>query len=326
MTMTGERIDRPSAVRLQPAYDDPTEILRIIRAVDPFWAIVKYAASDTETKALAGDGRTNVFVPPWFRRDFALHGEALVPDAEVILENPNFVDAARSVFGPATVVEPTTVYVNVMVPGPVPFVAHTDVPAFRGFTRDDHPLWLLILMHQSGLFEDHRIKLATAVSWFYDGPGGEFHYWPDGPEAPNATIATPYDNIAVVADNERTYHGVAPVGTDEPVIHGLTPDTTLHRVEGGWEMHTDAETVHRATDADVRITVSWKGEVYADEADRQRALDHTDDIDLDHVVDTLLADMRARGVDVDAPDDPHHDEAWVAAVSGTYGRTPPQPT
>src|SRR5690606_21647941 len=121
------------------------------------------------------------------------------------------------------------------------------------------------------------------------------HYWPDGPDAPNATIATPYDNIAVVADNERTYHGVAPVGTDEPVIHGLTPDTTLHRVQGGWEMHTDAETVHRAGDADVRITVSWKGEVYADEADRRRALDHTDDIDLDHVVDTLLADMRARG-------------------------------
>ena len=50
------------------------------------------------------------------------------------------------------------------------------------------------------------------------------------------------------------------------------------------------------------------------------------ELDLDHVVSTLLADMRARGVEVDAPDDPHHDEAWVAAVSGTYGRRPPQPT
>ena len=143
MTITGERIDRPSAVRLQPAYDNPEDVLTVIRAVDPFWAIVKYAASDTETKALAGDGRKAVFVPPWFRRDFALHGEALVPGAEVVLDNPRFVDAARDVFGPRTVVVPTTVYVNVMVPGPVPFVAHTDVPAFRGFTRDDHPLWLL---------------------------------------------------------------------------------------------------------------------------------------------------------------------------------------
>jgi predicted metal-dependent phosphotriesterase family hydrolase len=84
------------------------------------------------------------------------------------------------------------------------------------------------------------------------------------------------------------------------------------------------EAVHRADDADVRITVSWKAEIYADEADRRRMLDHSDDIDLDHVVDTLLADMRARGVEVERPTDPHHDEAWVTAVSSTYGRRPPQ--
>ncbi len=325
MTPTGELLDRPSAVRLQPAYDDPAAVLSVIRAIDPFWAIVRYAASDTETKALASDDRRSVFVPPWFRRDVALHGEALVPRGEVILGNPRFVQAAHDVFGPDAVVVPTTVYVNVMVPGPVPFVAHTDVPAFRGVTRDDHPLWLLIQMHNSGLFEQHRIKLATAVSWFYDGPGGEFHYWPEGFDRPNQTIATPYGNVAVVADNERTYHGVAPVGVEAPVIRGLTPDSLLHRVEGGWEVCEGGEALHRASDADVRITVSWKAEIYADADDRRRAEQHTDDIDLDHVVRALVADMRGRGVEVDVPDDPHHDEAWVAAVSSTYGRRPPQP-
>jgi hypothetical protein len=324
MTSTGELLDRPSAVRLQPAYDDTNDVLRVIRAVDPFWAIVRYAASDTETRALSNDGRASMFVPPWFRRDFALHGEALVPDADVILDNPRFVEAAHDVFGPDVLVVPTTVYVNVMVPGPVPFVPHTDVPAFRGFTRDDHPLWLLIQMHASGLFEKHRIKLATAVSWFYEGPGGEFHYWPEGPDEPSGVISTPYDNIAVVADNERTYHGVAPVGVEAPVIHGLTVDSMLHRVDGGWEVRNGDEPLHRADDGDVRITVSWKAEIYADEADRRRVEDHSDDIDLAYVVDTLVADMRARGVEVDVPVDPHHDEAWVAAVSATYGRRPPQ--
>ena len=157
-----------------------------------------------------------------------------------------------------------------MVPGPVPFVPHTDVPAFRGVTRDDHPVWLLGQMMNSGLFEDHRIKLATAVSWFYEGPGGEFHYWPEGPDGDHAVIGTPYENIAVVADNERTYHGVAPVGVDEPLIHGLTYRHLLHRVDGGWEMRDDDVPVHRASDDDVRITVSWKGEIYTDEADRAR--------------------------------------------------------
>ena len=45
MTITGELLDRPSAVRLQPAYADPEQVLSVIRGVDPFWAIVKYAAS-----------------------------------------------------------------------------------------------------------------------------------------------------------------------------------------------------------------------------------------------------------------------------------------
>jgi hypothetical protein len=324
MTITGELVDRPSAVRLQPAYDDTAEVLRVIRAVEPFWPIVRYAGSEKETQALSGDARTNMFVPPWFRRDFALGGEALVADADVILGNPRFVEAAHQVFGPDAVVRPTTVYVNVMVPGPVPFVPHTDVPAFRGVTRDDHPVWLLGQMMNSGLFEAWRIKLATAVSWFYEGPGGEFHYWPEGPDGDHAVISTPYDNIAVVADNERTYHGVAPVGTDEPLITGLTIDTLLHRVDGGWEMRNGDEAVARADDDAVRITVSWKGEVYADEADRERAEAHTDDLDFDRAIDMLVADMRSRGVDVDRPDDPHHDEQWVATVSATYGTRPPR--
>jgi hypothetical protein len=324
MTSTGELLDRPSAVRLHPAYDDTAEVLSVIRAVDTFWPIARYAGSAKETAALASDGRANTFVPPWFRRDFALAGEGLVPDAELILDNPRFVAAAHDIFGADVVVRPTTVYVNVMVPGPVPFVPHTDIPAFRGVTRADHPVWLLVQMMNSGLFEDHRIRLATAVSWFYEGPGGEFHYWPTGPEGQAETIATPYDNIAVVADNERTYHGVAPVGGDQPLITGLTLDSMLNRVEGGWEIRNDEAPLHRAADDEVRITVSWKGEIYADEADRRRVDEHTDDLDLDRVVDALVTDMRARGVDIDPPADPHHDEDWVTAVSATYGRRGPK--
>ena len=89
-------------------------------------------------------------------------------------------------------------------------------------------------------------------------------------------------------------------------------------------MRNGEEPLHRASDADVRITVSWKGEVYTDEADLERVENHTDDLDLDRVVDVLVADMRSRGIDVAVPDDPHHDEEWVAVVSATYGRRPPR--
>ncbi len=326
MGTNSDVMSRPSAVRIEPAYEDPAEIVRIIRAVDPFWPIIRYAGSDKETAAMSGGQSKNVFVPPWFRRDFALHGEALVPDADVILGNPRFLAAAHAVFGEDAIVRPTTVYVNVMVPGPVPFVPHLDVPAFRGFTRDDHPVWLLQQMLHTGLFEPWRIKLATAVSWFYEGPGGEFHYWPDGPGGEQCTIDAPYRNVSVLADNERTYHGVGPVGTNaDPVIQGLTYDSLLHRVDGGWEARNGDDAVHRAGDDQVRITVSWKAEIYDDAAHREQVEQHTDDLDLDRVVDMLLTEMRARGVDVDTPDDPHHGEEWVAAVSSTFGRPSPRP-
>jgi hypothetical protein len=265
-----------------------------------------------------------MFVPPWFRRDFALGGEALVPGAEVVLHNPHFVAAAHEVFGADAIVRPTTVYVNVMVPGPVPFIPHTDVPAFRGFTRDDHPLWLLNQMLASGLFERWRVRLATAVSWFYEGDGGAFHYWPDGPDQPSSVVEPPYRNVAVVADNELTFHGVAPVGDEAPLLDGLDRDTELHRSPGGWQVRNGDHVVHTASDDEVRVTVSWKAEVHDDADQLRRSEDHADDLTLDVVVDTFLTDLRARGVDVQAPDDPHHGDDWVEAIGTTYSRRAPR--
>lgn len=314
MTITAS----PTAVRIEPAWTDPAGVLATIRAVDEFWPLARYAASPEEMVATGGDPTTAMYVPPWFRRDFAFDGVALVPGAEEILGNERFVAAAHRVFGADAVVRPTTVYVNVMLPSVAPFVPHIDVPVFRGFTRADQPVWLLQLMLLSGLFEPWRIKLATAVSWFYDGPGGEFHYWPDGPQAPSDVVASPYGNVAVLADNERTYHGVAPVGgTDAPFVRGLTRDSLLHRVAGGWQMRNGAEVVGAGRDAVARITVSWKAEIHNDEAETDQAGALT----LGRVVDTFLADLRHRGVEVAAPDDPHHDPAWVRALSDAY-RTP----
>ena len=325
MTVTDDTTYGSTAVRLEPAYDDPAGVLACIRGAGPFWPISRYAASETERRAVGGEDGSGTYVPPWFREDFALLGEELVPGAGVILGNPRFVDAARQVYGPGTIVEPSTVYVNVMVPGPVPFVPHTDVPAFRGFTRTDQPIWLLNQMMASGLFERWRVRLATAVSWFYDGPGGAFLYWPDGPDGPVQRIDAPYGNVAVVADNERTYHGVEPVGSEgDGFVGGLTLDSQLHRVDGGWEMRTGTAVVGAASDQEVRITVSWKGEVFADAEEQARCTSGEDEIDLAFVVDTFLADLRRRGVDVVAPDDPRTDETWMATITDTYRRRPPR--
>lgn len=306
---------RPTAVRIEPAWDDAAAIVRVIRSISELWPIARYAASEEELAA-TGAGKPSTYVPPWFRSDVALEGAVLVPGAEQILHNDRFVEAARTVFGADAAIRPTTVYVNVMLPSVVPFVPHLDVPAFRGFTRRDHPIWLLKTMLESGLFEAWQVKLATAVSWFYAGPGGAFHYWPDGQEGDEVVLEPPFENVAVLADNERTYHGVGPVGTDRELVRGLTRNSALRRIDGGWQMVEAGELLGTGTDDEVRLTVSWKAEITNPD-------DATDALTIDHVVDSFRRDLHDRGADVPVPDDPHRDPAWIQALGGAYPPTTP---
>lgn len=313
-----------TAVRLHPAWDDPDATVALIRDAGPFWPLANYAGNDAELAAIGGP-RTGVVTPPWFRQDFALGGAPLVDGADVLLANRHFADGARAVYGPDAVVRPTSVYVNLMGPTPFAFPAHLDVPAFRGFTRADHPIWLLKVMMASGLFERWRTRIATAVSWFYDGPGGEFHYWPAGPDEAERLESPPYDNVAVVADNEATFHGVGRVGPPEArMTEGVTTATRLVRGDGGWDVcDPEGAAVAHLADAEVRITVSWKADVLADEAEARRVDAGADHLDLDRVVDRFRADLASRGVTVRRPDDPHADEAWTAALADAYPERAP---
>jgi hypothetical protein len=73
---------------------------------------------------------------------------------------------------------------------------------------------------------------------------------------------------------------------------------------------------------DVRVSVSWKAQVFSDA--RQQALyqNHEDDLTLDQVVETLLADLAARGTPTERPTDPLHDRAFVEVLNTTYRRAP----
>lgn len=310
--------ENPAAVRLHPAWDDPDAVLALIRRAGPYLPLARYAASDSEKRATGGVGGT--FVPPWFRIDVATEGRVHVPGGEVLLHNPHFVDAAGAVFGGVSVVEPTTVYVNVMGPCDYPFVAHTDIPVFRGRTKANTPVWLLQVMHSSRLFETERISLATAVSWFFSGPGGDFHYWPDGPDADSVVERAPFDNVAIVADNEFTYHGVAPVGLDgAPSPFDLTLDAEIVHDDRGWTVTDGDREVISYDDATVRITTSWKAEVYADAGARDLARSGEADLTIDEVT-ARFADELA----IAPPADPLVDDAWVATLAEAFPRPHPR--
>jgi len=313
-----------TATRISPAYDDVEAVLSVVRSTGPYWPLVNYAGNDAEMAALGS--RPVVTVPPWFRQDVGAAGLPLVDGAEVIIDNPHFIAAAHAVYGAGCIVRPTNAYVNIMGPTPFPFMPHLDVPAFRGFTRAEHPIWLLKIMQNSGMFEQWRIHIATAVSWFYEGEGGDFNYWPEGPQGPQMTESPPMRNVSIVADNEATFHGVAPVGpADAKMPHGVNSHSRMVHGDAGWDV-LDAEgaVITSYTDAEVRITVSWKADVFLDAEEARRADAGEDTLDLDTVVTMFQTDLHARGIDIDRPTDPVSNEEWVALIAATYPEHPPR--
>jgi hypothetical protein len=328
-------------VRVDDVFEDPDRIRALVARHAPYWPVMRYFANAAEEAAQNGGrsvaaGRSAakaaqpMTIMPVFRGDWA-YDEPLVDGAEEILGHARLADAAAQVFG-GSVVVPQIVFVNLTTPMPAQPTGHVDIPAFRGIDRTEHPTWLLQMMGQSQLFEDVRVRIATAVAWLYRGEHGGFSYWPDGPDGARRTHEPPFDNTAIVGDNDFMFHRVEQVGGDaEPLASDLTLDSLLHPADA--EVATGAGTDEWViTDGDrerarlpfdkVRVSVSWKAKVFADAEEQRVADEHLDDITLDAVVDRFVADLAGRGIPCARPDDPMRDVDFIATLADAYRQAP----
>ena len=310
--------DNPrSPIMIDRVFEDPDRIFGLVRSNGPYWPTMRYVANQSELDALDSKAQ-KMEVAPWFRGDWA-YEKPLVPGAEEILANPAFAEAAAELFG-ADVVRPQIVYVNVMGPmgvGP----AHIDVPAFRGIDRTEFPVTLLHLMHRSGLFERFRVSIATAVTWFYEGVRGEFEYWADGLTNPPRVIEAPLTNRGVVGDNDTMFHRVAPIGNANPrKIEGATLDVELFASESdrGWVAKDDGVELLKYQERDVRVSISWKAEVFADAESARVREEHLDDLGLDFVLRSFADDLSSKGIQISIPEDPFHDHEFTRALNQAY--------
>ena len=314
-------VPRPPQV-LERAFADPDAIRALVPRHSPYWPVLRYAMSESELAAVGGGG-PGFALPPWFRGDWA-YSEALVEGAEAVLHNPAFRDAAAAVFDAAVVV-PQVVYVNLMGPMASSGPPHIDVPAFRGLDRRELPVWLLHVMHRSGLFSRYKIDIATAVAWFYEGEGGAFEYWPGGAAAPAARLAAPLSNRAVVGDNDVMFHRVAaigPPGAPQPKDASLNAELRALDADA-WAVVDGGRECIRYDAGELRISISWKAECFADEASARAWREHSDDLDLDTVVARFLTDAAERGFPIERPDDPLHDPTFVEQLSALHPLAPP---
>jgi hypothetical protein len=117
------------------------------------------------------------------------------------------------------------------------------------------------------------------------------------------------------------YHRGDPVGPPEDrAIEGMKNRSVFGYDDSGdsWTVTTDGEVIRRYQPEQIRFLVHWNAEMYDDMAEVKKVMDHTDDLTLEQVVGTLLADMRSRGVKVTEPSDPLHDSGFIQALMHTY--------
>jgi hypothetical protein len=204
--------------------------------------------------------------------------------------------------------------VNLNAPMPAGPI-HVDVPTFRGVARDHYPLAWLIAMGRSELFERWRIIQAGAVSWFYDGPGGNFEYWPEGLNRPMVTEQPPFRNVAIMADNDRMYHRIGKVGAPNPSPPKMTAAAKLCALGGErWAIVENGEVLATYPLRSVRLSLVWKANV---EQDTQWG-----SLDLDRVMTIFIADLHKRNVDFRVPAEPLSDKTWITILDSVYGMVP----
>jgi hypothetical protein len=294
-------------IRIEPAFDNPEQIRLMFERHAPYRTLAFYAPEGIEDETHEEAKRP---ILPWFRGDWALGGEPLVEGAEVILHNRRFLEAARSAFG-TSFVHPEFVAVNIN--GPMPAcTTHIDNPSFYGATRVEYPLPFLRVMGSSELFDAWRVVRASTISWFYEGEGGNFDYWPEGIDGPMLSEQAPFGNVALCGDNDRMYHRIGPTGNGNKEMPRISASAKIQPDgDGNWIIFENGEV--RATYASraIRSSVLWKAEVRNGEP-------RPDDLTLDRTMEIFVADLRRRSIDFHVPSDPLSDTAWILMLQRIY--------
>lgn len=269
-------------VTVDPAFADPDAAVDLCRDSAPY-----RLASAVHKMAPTGKDL------PWYRIFWAVQGKLLDPRAHDMFYNETFIEAAKESFG-AEVIVPVSLMNNINAPM-MAGEPHLDLAKFRG--GDKLPFDLLVAMAYSNLFHDWAVPQASGLVWFYDGKGGDFDHWPDGPDGGVQTVKAPQWNVGCVSDNEYMWHRIAGIGpTQDHLAPGrIHRDSLLHADEtgGGWSLETGGERLAFAKD-EIRISILWKAYAFKNDAEYQRFLNKEHDLTIPQIVKMLNEDLKRR--------------------------------
>jgi len=281
----GIRYSKPP-VLMQDVIGDLDAAVRLLESQAPYTPLGGWYSPGADPHA-----RTR---PMWFQNDW-VHDDFAAEGSDLFLRHEGYIDAAKAFYG-AEVIEPKSVYVNLMAAIAEGGPAHTDNPRFHGRDRTNTPMWLLRAMLWSGLFDRFEILQATAIWWLNDVEGGGLFYWPDGPDHPPREHVGAMANTALIGDNHGMFHQVGPVGPFDAGTRLITPSAELAPVADGtgdWAV-TDHGAIEYCAPLDAfRVSVLWKADVYTTAAERAQRVG--DMLSMQDVADAFNDDLVERG-------------------------------
>lgn len=288
-------------VLVDNVFDEPDKIVSRVKDNAPYRTVSAYHGDFGESTDTAG----------WFRKKF---------DDDVFLENPRWTEAAKKAFS-SKIVRPFSCLLNLNIPGPAG-TCHVDIPQFRGLTVDQAPLWLLISMGHSGLFQPWMVPVAAGLVWFYRGENGAFEYWLSGTDEPPSVVPSPMWNIGLVSDNLVMFHRIGAVGSDKDQerYSGVfqNSDTIHYTDQDRWDVYNGDLLKASLTPDQVRISFLWLAHVFRDEAHLASFEDPAFNLTIDQVVDMFDADLKTRGVVAPRPTNIVGSDDWRRVIEHNY--------
>lgn len=228
------------------------------------------------------------------------------PAIQNLFGDPKYIEKASEVCRGRSVFDPIQLNLILMLPGQE-LPMHWDVPWLWGATRFDMPQWLLVVMEQSGLWEDRSVPQIQGVSWLHDakdGDGGDFFFYPRGAAGKAQTVLA-RRNSAIVLDGCRAIHGVRRFKPAHkvPSMSRHVSNELRHVAGDDWELVSNGTRIGSYKTNDFRMSLVWRARCFETEEEKQRW--HADQtfpdgkthkLELAEVLDTLETDLRKRGV------------------------------